>query len=73
MLDPRHLQVGRSDTYLRSATQHSGMNPQDKDDEAAESSEYESFEDEMAPPEEATKLQSMTADEAKDKEVAKFE
>lgn len=49
------------------------MNPQDKDDEAAESSEYESFEDEMAPPEEATKLQSMTADEAKDKEVAKLE
>ena len=52
------------------------MSPQDKDDEGGEeSSEYESFEDEMAPPVDATKLQSMTGDEQKDKEIGenKFE
>ena len=31
-------------------TQHTGDNPQDKDDEAFESSEYESCEDEFFPP-----------------------
>ena len=40
--------LDRKDTaYLRTITQHTGDNPQDLDnDEAAESSEYESFEDE---------------------------
>ena len=41
--------VERKDTaYLRTLTQNTGDNPQDRgDDEAGESSEYESFEDEI--------------------------
>ena len=52
---------------MRTATQHSGMNPQDKDDEAHESSEYESFEDEMNPPVE--QLQSISDLIMRDKEI----
>ena len=51
-------------------TQHTGDNPQDKDDEAFESSEYESFEDEFFAPEAKQELQSISNSEMKrDKEL----
>ena len=47
-------------------TQHTGDNPQDKDAEAFESSEYESFEDEFFPADGEQLVQDITNTEKKD-------